>query len=441
MKIRFLSLFVAIIFLLALFTSGCKRQDNELSEEMPIVLVVLTGNHANSQNFDIQLNSVAQKVYSSFGNIGIIVVDGNPTLLYNEDTKGIAGCYSIEILMESQKVYNLNDTTWKRQYLTPQIDSFQEVFEASIADDPEVDTLKALQIAVEALNTIEASMGTEVKKEILVLDTGLCTSGALSFLQPNCLALLMNEKKLWEDEEKIKEVSFLINSLDDAAEIPNLFDITITWYGLGKTDYPQPNLTNLNVQNLQYLWGEILKKSGVTPSCAPGADGKYGIFVATSASASITSKQLVTPIINWTVPTEENTPKLTEEMLGFEPNLSSFRSETQVNEILLPYASNLMNYPDMEILLVGTTSSWNGGSVALSVERAEKVKEKLVEFGVSGDRIHIIGLGYNLDFCQNDTPDGIFVETIAKENRAVFILPYSSEKAQITLENLNDTQS
>ena len=64
-----------------------------------------------------------------------------------------------------------------------------------------------------------------------------------------------------------------------------------------------------------------------------------------------------------------------------------------------------------------------------------------MEFGVSGDRIHIIGLGYNLDFCQNDTPDGIFVETIAKENRAVFILPYSSEKAQITLENLNDTQS
>lgn len=419
--------------------SGCKFQDTEFLEEMPTVLVVLAGHHANSQNFDVRLKSTLQEVYSSFGNAGIIVVDGNPTLLYNEDTKEITGCYSIEISLKSQKAYNSNNVTWTNQYLIPQVDFFQEKFEASIADDSEVDTLKALQIAVEALNTIEASMGTEVKKEILILDTGLCTSGALSFLQPNCLALLMNERKLWEDEEKVEEVARLINSLDDAAEIPKLSGIMVTWYGLGKTDYPQPNLTNLNVQNLQYLWGEILKQSGATPSCAPGADAEYGIFVATSASASIISKQYVTPVINWGDSSKENIPKLTEEMLGFEPNSSDFRSDAQPDEVLCPYANNLMNYPDMKILLVGTTSSWKGGSISLSEERAKKVCEKLVKLGVPKDRICIIGLGYNPDFCKDDTPNGYFDEEIAKENRAVFILPYNSERAQIALANLSDT--
>lgn len=439
MKIRFLSFFGAIFFLFALFMSGCGFQDKGLSEEMPIALVVLAGKHANSQNFDVQLDSVVQKVYSSFGNAGIIVVDGNPTLLYNEDTQEIAGCYSIETLTKSKEAYILNKTPWKRNYLTPQITSFCKALDASIADDSEVDTLKALQIAVEALNTIEASMGTEVKKEIWILDTGLCTTGALSFLQPNCLALLMNEKKLWKDKEKVEEVSLLVNSLDDAAEIPNLSNITITWYGLGKTDYPQPNLTNLNVQNLQYLWGEILTKSGATPSRVSGTDAEYGIFVTTSASAFTISNPPVTPIINWAVTVDEDLPKLTEEMLGFEPNSSNFRPDARADEILFPYASNLMNYPDMEILLVGTTSSWNGGSISLSEERAERVREKLVEAGVPEDRINIIGLGYNRDFCQNDTPNGDFVETIAKENRAVFILPYNSEKAQIALANLSNT--
>lgn len=431
MKIRFFSFYIVIFFLLTLIMSGCHRPDKGLSEEIPTVLVVLAGNHANSQKFDVQLDSIIQKVYSTFGNIGIVVVDGNPTLLYNKDTKEIAGCYSIETLTLSEKNYKLNKTTWEKQYLTPQIASFHEAFDKSIADDPEVDTLKALRIAVEALNTIEASMGTKVKKEILILDTGLCTSGALSFLQPNCLSLLMSEKKLWKDEVKTEEVSLLINSLDDAAELPNLSHVTITWYGLGKTDSPQPSLTNLNIQNLQYIWGEILKRSGIDPKCE--------IFVETSASDSIVSKQPVTPIINSSDSIEENTSKLTEEVLGFEPNSSNLRSEAQADKILFPYANKLINYPDTNILLVGTTSSWNGGSISLSEERAEKVRQKLVEAGVSKDRISIIGLGYNLDFCQNDAPNGDFVEAIAKENRAVFILPYNSEKAQRALENLTGT--
>ena len=87
----------------------------------------------------------------------------------------------------------------------------------------------------------------------------------------------------------------------------------------------------------------------------------------------------------------------------------------------------------MDILLVGTTASYDGGSVSLSEDRARKVREKLVSFGVPEERIGIVGLGYNLEFCQDDTPNGEFIEEIAKENRAVRILPYNSKKAQNAL--------
>lgn len=174
MKIRFFSLFVAVFFLLALMLSGCISSDKELSEEIPIALVVLAGKHANSQEFDVQLDAIVQRVYSTFGNVGIVVIDGNPTLLYNEDTKEIAGCYSIQFLTESKANHDKNSgAPWERNYLGLQVASFGEAFDKSIADDPEVDTLKALKVAEEALNTIEASMGTKVKKEILILDTGL----------------------------------------------------------------------------------------------------------------------------------------------------------------------------------------------------------------------------------------------------------------------------
>ena len=87
----------------------------------------------------------------------------------------------------------------------------------------------------------------------------------------------------------------------------------------------------------------------------------------------------------------------------------------------------------MKILLLGTTASYNGGSVELSTQRAEHVKNTLVELGVSEENIVAIGVGYHQDFCENDSPNGEFVEEIGKNNRSVSIFPLDSEKAQKAL--------
>lgn len=430
-----------LLFLTASVLSGCNDlseyswSKNDSTEVEPVAMIVLVGNHANAKRPDIQLDEIAQRVYSSFGNMGIVVVDGNPELLYDEETNEFVGSYSADYLRSSREACEKNSTMWEMYFLRDQIDLVNETIKKSFADDSEVDTLKALQVSAEALYAIETSMGTDVRKEITILDTGLCTSGMMSFIQPDWSALLMNEKKLWEDEAMIDKVSYQIDLLDDAAEIPDLSDITVTWFGLGKTDLPQSSLTNLNVQNLQYLWGEILKRAHAIPSCEPGTDDKYGIFVSTSASAIDSGNCTVTPVTRLENLTEENDSKFTEEMLGFEANSSNFRSDVQVDEIILPYVNDLLYHSDRNILLVGTTSSWEGGSIQLSEERAERVCELLVAAGVSGDRISIIGLGYDPDFCQDDAPNGVFEESIAQENRAVYILPTNSEKAQTILRN------
>lgn len=426
---KLLHIFVSICMLLIL--TGCEQQKGTV-EDTPTVSVILIGNHANSQNFDIQLEATVNKIYSSFGNIGIIVIDGTPTLLYNENSTDIVGCYDEEYLRKSKKIYKDNHTYWTNNYLTPQIKIISTVLETCKADDPEVDTLSALHTGVESLNAIESSMGVAVEKEIIILDTGLCTSGALNFLTPEYQKLLYLETKIWENDSAVSDLTNLINQLEDKAELPNLENIQITWYGLGQVGDPQAPLSNLNIQNLQYIWGELLKETGCLSSTEISADKKYGIFVSTSAHGSIECEQYVTPI-QWE-PLEESFPpeysELPEQKITFCPNSDEYLLPDKTEDILNPYISVLKGASDKMVLLVGTTSSWRGGSQKLSEERAKKVKDSMIEFGIPEVCITTIGLGYDLNVCQNDSPKGEFEESIAQENRSVLILPYNSPKAQ-----------
>lgn len=411
---------------------GCQKQD-KIPETDPTILAILVGNHANSKQFEFQIDTKVKQVYTSLGNICIINIDGNPDVIRKESNE-MAGCFNAEFLLESQndKQY---EKIWIREYLEPQVSEFNKYFERSCANDPEVDTLKALQIAADTLYSIETTMARKVNKEIFIYDTGLCTTGKLNFLDDNRENLIGNDKKLWEDDASLQEVTDLINDLDNHAEIPNLSDIAVTWFGLGEVSEPQPEFDNLKKQNLQYIWGELLKKAKASSSTSLDVDSKYNIFAPVNTYGTQTSECYVTPIFFWDKigknESDEKIPKITEEKVGgFVANREEYCSVEKAESEIFPYAQNILHYPNQEILLVGTTSSWHGGSASLSVERAEKVKSTLVKFGVSEDKISVIGLGYNLELCQDDSPNGFFDESIGKENRAVFILPLNSERAQ-----------
>lgn len=427
MKSFRLSTLILIFSCFALLLAGCSQQNSATAENgTPVAAVILIGQHANSKCIDAQLETSIQDVYASFGNLGVIVVDGNPTLLHNDTQTGILGCYNTDFLENSKKIFIDNNDKWKLDYVNAPTNRLTKELKSCKADDPEVDMLQALYTAAESLNTLENTIGTAVKKKIFIVDTGLSTSGTMNFLDPAYRDLLCYNKKLSENNKMRKRVSSLLHDLESQAEIPDLSNVSITWYGMGQVSTPQPALSKLGLFNLQYIWGELFHLAGATASEKPNADKTYGIFVSADAHGTVESNQTVTPI-QWNT----NTPGLPTKKIYFDANSDQFiRSEHDIKMLLNPYVKPLSIYPDEKLLLVGTTSSYNDGSLSLSKKRAKHVKKILVSLGISENCIEIIGLGYNPKYCQDDTPDGDFIETIAKKNRLVLVLSYRCSKAQ-----------
>lgn len=432
----------AVIIIFCLLVGCCKKEEIPESEKPITILAILLGNHANSKKLNPQLFDKIEQVYSSFGNICIICIDGKPEVVRDDENNGMmVGSYDVEYLKKSRNDYQYREI-WERDYLNEQILELNNYLEESHVDDSEVDTLEAFHSAVAALNDMELIVGgsdgnKKIEKEIVICDTGLCTTGKLNFLNYDYLKLIKNEKNLNNDDVGQEEVNKLIEDLEANMEIPDLSGITVTWYGLGEVDKPQPNLSKLDKENLQYIWSEILRRSEAIPSKAKNT--KLDYFVQLKGYEIEISEEYVTPVIWWEgVGNIESKEEIIikEEEIGFIANYAKYSSVEKANKVLRPYAENLLNYDDLKVLLLGTTSSYGGGSVELSMQRAEKVKESLVELGVPEERIVTAGLGYNEEFCENDSPNGEFIEEIGKNNRAVYILPLESEKAEKALNEL-----
>jgi len=433
---------VAIVLLTVL--SGC----HPFPEDPPVAMVILAGNHANSKIPDVPIQKEIYKAYSVFGSVCIVVVDGNPTAIRDSNGK-LLGFLEESDVKRAKTVYKDNHDYWESKILKAQIERV-ETQSSNPSDDPEVDTLLSLTVAFETLNQIENYMDfmkkdgddkVKIKKELIIYDTGLCTSGALSFLNQKYFKLIKCGVKVWENEETKVEVENLVESLYKSSDIPNLEGVTVTWYGLGKVNEPQPLLNNIEIVNLQYIWGEILEMAKATPSKVAGSD-ETGFFVALNADKTYACSQPVTPVFFWdnigNGDNPELPPYLTEEKLGFQKDIWEFREDVDPLSILKPYADNLNYYPDMKILLAGSTAdpSKNGGDVDLSEKRANAVREILVQLGVDSNRIEIIGLGAKAPWYDlNEWVDGEFItdSIAAKSNRAVAILPRNSEMAKMIM--------
>lgn len=125
---------------------------------------------------------------------------------------------------------------------------------------------------------------------------------------------------------------------------------------------------------------------------------------------------------------------LTEEKIGFVADKAVFLDPDEANETLQPVAEYLVKHPSVSIVLAGTTAGDKDSDFTLSLsrQRAETVKNALVELGVSADRIIAIGLGSEKDpwHVYNAGYDG----SAASGNRKVVLLDASSERAASILE-------
>lgn len=404
-----LSIILTLVCVIALVSTlaGCSGNGVKAPTEKAAVCYVIA-NTANSKGLNFNSPLVQDTVYSTVRNYGFIAVvnaDGKPEIVH-------AASYDLEDKYKSASKEKLDMDA--RSKATNIVLSMQSI----IADDPEVDYLESLRLAVRMLSSLEGYDS----KSIVLMGTGLSTIGVMNF----------NNNLISAEPEMV------INLLNEKSEIPDFKGITVYSQQLGDVAAPQQELTSAQRIKLEKIYGGIVETGG--------GNFVYNEIIAnpvddTKQYPAVTPVKLPsdTPIsFEEIVFEEENIFEepvfLTEEKIGFVADKDIFLNPTEANETLRPVAEYLASHPSVSIVLAGTTAgdSDSDFTMTLSKQRAEAVKNAFIELGVSADRIITLGLGSQKDpwHVYNAGYDG----AAASGNRKVVLLDASSERAASILE-------
>lgn len=395
-------LVIACVITLVSTLAGCSGNGVNLPAEKAAVCYVIA-NTANSKGLNFNSPLVQDTVYSTvryYGFIAVVNADGNPEIVH-------AASYDLDDKYKSASKEKLDMDA--RSKATNIVLSMQSI----VADDPEIDYLESLRLAVRTLS----SLSGYDSKSIVLIGTGLSTAGVMNFSN-NLISA---------------EPETIVNLLNEKSEIPDFTGITVYSQQLGDVAAPQQELTGAQRIKLEKIYGGIVETGGGTFI--------YNDIIAnpvdeTKQYPSVTPVSLPsdTPISFEEVIFEEDNifeepVFLTEEKIGFVADKAVFLNPNEANETLQPVAEYLVKHPSVSIVLAGTTAGDKDSDFTLSLsrQRAETVKNALVELGVSADRIIAIGLGSEKDpwHVYNAGYDG----AAASGNRKVVLLDASSGRA------------
>lgn len=125
-----------------------------------------------------------------------------------------------------------------------------------------------------------------------------------------------------------------------------------------------------------------------------------------------------------------------EEDIRFEPNTTDLADKDEALEVLAHVVEYMDDHENFELLICGTTTSV--GSIEFSEKRANAIRGLLMETGIDGDRVHILGCGCeSMLYIPDLNMDGSLNEEIAPLNRSVKMVDYNSEMAQQIADSLN----
>lgn len=406
-----IALILTLVLALGLVGSltGCSSNKEVSTEKVAVCYVI--ANTANSKGLNLQSPLVQDTIYSTilnYGYISVVNADGSPEVV-------LASSFDID---EKYKGASDKLAMDARSKATNLISGMQTV----IADDPEVDYLEALRLAVRSLASLEGYDS----KQIIVLGTGLSTTGVLNFnnnlisAEPDVIVELLNEK----------------------SEIPNFSDITVYWQQLGDVAAPQETLTSAQKDKLQKIYGSLVETGG-------------GTFVYNEIMANPVNESVEYPAVT-PVDLPDDTPiafeadeldteddkafeepqVLSESQVEFIGDQANYLYPDKAIENIRPIAEYLLKHDDVNIVLIGSTAgdSTNASTLKLSQERADAVKKTLIDLGVSTDRITTVGMGASDPW---HIPNVGYDGAAASANRKVVLLDALSVTAQTILEQAN----
>lgn len=396
--------FALVITLSAVFT-GCTKNEEPV-EKTAVCYVV--ANTANSQGLNLQSPLVQDTIYSTilnYGYISVVNADGSPEVV-------LAQSFDIDAKYKNASKDKLAMDA--RSKATNLISGMNTV----IADDPEVDYLEALHLAVRSLSSLEGYDS----KMIVVLGTGLSTTGVLNF-----------NNNLISAEPKV-----IVELLEEKSEIPDFTGITVYWQQLGDVAAPQKSLTSAQKNKLQEIYGSLVEA------------GK-GTFIYNDIMSNPVNTTVEYPAVT-PVDLPEDTPIafeadtlnaddkafqepqiLSESKVEFVADKASYLYPDKAVENIRPIAEYLLEYETVKLLLVGSTAGdvTNETSLKLSQDRADAVKQTLIDLGVSAERITTKGMGSSDPW---HVPNVGYEGAAASGNRKVVLLDVRTATAQSIIE-------
>lgn len=239
-----------------------------------------------------------------------------------------------------------------------------EAVQSAAAKTHETDLVSSISLAARML-----SAGTADNKVMIIRHSGVNTAASLPMQDLD----LLNT-----------DITQLLDQLDTAAMIPQLGGVTVEFYGLSDTAGSQPPLSAQQVQWLQSFWQAFFDRTGAIVTF-------HSDIV--SGEAMTENGHKVTPLASAGTPTFV---KVSAEQVAFQPDSTAFLDGNAAHAALSALAAQLKAAPASYIVAGSTAEVDNAsrdGAQALSLARAQTVRDELVANGVPADRLTCVGLG------------------------------------------------
>ncbi len=395
MKKKTMGIIVLLVVIVSTLFSGCGNK-NETNHKTATVFLI--GNRACNAPVNLSSETVrtaaANTVYS-YGMTSAIAIDGFPEIDFS---------YSYEL---PKQYANANRQKLEADAEVKTLSLLSELYSIK-AVDPEADVLESLRLAVRSLSAVDDSY----EKNIVVIDSGLNTTGILNFCNNIITA----------------EPSQVAEELESKSAIPDFSGVKVLWMQMGDVCEPQQSLSPAQLVNLKNIWSAIIEKTG-------------GVLEIHDDPTSKATEKTEYPKVS-TIDLPKETPIayeakndftepqfLSEEQCQFLGDSDVYVNPEKVYETVSPIAEYMINKPTFKILLIGTTAGDTDNFVTedLSRRRAEAVKATLIELGVSEKNIISCGLGSSDPWHIY----GVGIEgPLAAQNRKVVLIDADSDTAQ-----------
>lgn len=407
--------------------------DGAYQNEESTAIVVILGNHANAMAipadaYNALEESLDNVVYGGY--ICAVIADGTPTKLEIIDDEKFFS-------EDAKNPVTLNKRIKDRKSTV--VDKLKTL-DAS-ADSSEVDLLAAIR---EAKSVLSSNRVKDIKnKEIFIIDTGISTTGDLNFVNMDFL----------DGRPDVSDVIDRLSNYEGVGVLPDLTGITVTFCGtadgLAEVAAPQ-QMSTTDKHYIREFWSEVVTACGAdhvefenvagwdTPNFyTEDSNTKFPyVSVVTFYHESVIDFSDLIKIDTSNPDTQPDLPappvveiKLSSETVGFQPDGADYLNSESARKVLRPYAEELKKffgyYPDEKIWIVGTTAAVQqgaAGSIELSLQRAETVRNTLIELGIPEKNLVTLGLGAKFPWAVDEHPNGTFDTVVAQANRAVWLL-------------------